>query len=341
MLKSLTLTFPSIDLIPRTVPGFANITSASWIWGATSGPSIAFRRVYTSPAGKSAVLANCQADSANLKRFYLNGMGGFIQFAILNLALNPFSNLFAVSVTGQNTAGFIAACQIVFSDGTIDTLVTDASWQTAPISGNDLNTFMQPVYYETSSWGAATVIPSMPIAPVQPMPPAVGFASSFWIWTNEGTSPPGEARAFRYTFTPPEAQLPLFATVVVTCDNSYTFWLNGGLVAVSPTATDWTTAQRYVLALQPDTNVFAFAGFNADVGPSPAGLLVSVQVQLAAGGLVNFATNSSWLTLNGQAPPFNFQLPTFNDSAWNNATVYALYGGGPWGNQVTIPSLLP
>ncbi|KAJ7277295.1 hypothetical protein C8J57DRAFT_1581697 [Mycena rebaudengoi] len=173
------------------------------------------------------------------------------------------------------------------------------------------------------------------------MPPPLDFSSPIasWIWTNEGSSVPGEARAFRFTFTAPGSEAGAFATILVTCDNSYTFWFNGALIAVSPTETDWTVAQRYVVPLQPGSNLLAFAGFNLDVGPSPAALLVSVQ----ATGLVmaNFVTNGNWKTLNGQAPPLNFQLPTFNDSNWNSATVYAQYGGGPWGAGVTIPSLLP
>ncbi|KAJ7462571.1 hypothetical protein FB451DRAFT_1043696 [Mycena latifolia] len=163
------------------------------------------------------------------------------------------------------------------------------------------------------------------------MPPPVTFTASSWIWTNEGTSLPGEARAFRYTFSPPAGELPVYATVLVTCDNSYTFWLNGNLIAVSPTTTDWTVAQRYVLQLIPGPNVFAFVGFNWDVDPSPAGLLVSAQVELASGALVNFVTDSTWRTLNAQAPPVDFYLSTFNDISWNSSTSYAIYGGGPWG----------
>jgi hypothetical protein len=127
--------------------------------------------------------------------------------------------------------------------------------------------------------------------------------------------------------------VPLFATVVVTCDNGYTFFLNGEFVAISPSisasSNDWKVAQRYVLPLQSGPNVFAFVGFNLDVGPSNAGLLVRGQVQLvsSSGGiggstLVNFGTDGTWRTLNGQSLPLNFELPLFNDSSWNFATAY-------------------
>ncbi|KAJ6572080.1 hypothetical protein B0H19DRAFT_677204 [Mycena capillaripes] len=341
----------NIVLTRRDIPGFADITSADWIWAGSRnfGQSAGFRRVYTTPFGKRAVVANCQASGVRQLTFFYNGMGGFVQFPIINLLLNPFSNLFAIRADPPigNIGGFIAACEIVFSDGTMDTLVTsnDGSWHTAAIAANDI-TFCDPEYYENSAWGPAALIgtyASMPFGPisVQPMPGSPDFSSASWIWTNEGSSVPGEARAFRYTFTPAQFQLGLVATVVVTCDNSYTFWLNGNLVALSPTETDWTTGQRYVLPLQSGPNLFAFVGFNLDAAPSPAALLVSVQVTLATGPLINFVSDSTWRTLNGQTPPFNFQLPTFNDSTWNNATVYATYGGGPWGNGVALPSLLP
>ncbi|KAJ7131158.1 hypothetical protein C8R44DRAFT_871685 [Mycena epipterygia] len=98
---------------------------------------------------------------------------------------------------------------------------------------------------------------------------------------------------------PPPRKLATAATLVMTCDNHYVFWLNGNL---------------------PGTNVLALAPFNDDVTADPAALLVSAQVQLTGGALVNFVTNGTWRTLNGQPPPLNFQLPTFNDSTWNTAT---------------------
>ncbi|KAJ7907130.1 hypothetical protein B0H13DRAFT_1618714 [Mycena leptocephala] len=363
-----TLSFPlqtthvPVDLAPRTVPGFADITNATWIWGTPGATgNLGIRRVYTSPTGKFAILANCQAGVVNNMTFYLNGLGGITSFPILYLPLNPFSNLFAFAVnatTFNKPGGFIAACQIVFSDGTMDTLVTaaDGTWHTAPIAGPTDLAFILPGYFENRTWVGASFIgsyASMPRGPItfQPMPPPVSFGSSFWIWTSEGGSDqfPGEARAFRFTFHPPEGLVPLFATVVVTCDNDYTFFLNGEFVAISPSisasSNDWKVAQRYVLPLQSGPNVFAFVGFNLDVGPSNAGLLVRGQVQLvsSSGGmggstLVNFGTDGTWRTLNGQSPPLNFELPSFNDSSWNFATAYAAYGGGVWGN-ITIPPL--
>jgi hypothetical protein len=341
-----------VDVTGPTVPGFADITSASYIWGMV-GPtgSLGFRRVYTSLRGKVATVANCQAGTTLLTQlaFYINGRGGISSFPILNLPLYAHSNLFAVVGTVSPlpgiSGGFIAACQIVFSDGTIDTLVTaaDGSWHTAPISNKCDLAFTQPEYRENSTWVGATLVGPYKNNSISfsPMPPPVTFGSSSWIWTNEGTSLPGQARAFRYTFNPPAGELPIYATILVTCDNSYTFWLNGNLIAVSPTETDWTVPQRYVLQLRPGVNVFAFTGFNLDVAPSPAGLLVSAQVELASGALVNFVTDTTWRTLNAQTPPVNFHLPAFDDSSWNNSTRYANYSGGPWGTGVNIPLLLP
>jgi alpha-L-rhamnosidase len=234
----------------------------------------------------------------------------------------------------------------------MDTLVTaaDGTWHIAPIAGpNDL-AFILPGYFEDRTWVGASFIgsyASMPRGPItfQPMPPQVMFPGSLWIWTNEGTNLPGQARAFRHTFNPPAGLLPIYATIIVTCDNSYAFWLNGNFIAVSPTETDWTVAQRYVLPLIPGANVFAFVGFNADVGPTPAGLLARVQVQLVnstgPGGstLITFGTDSTWLTLNGQSPPLNFEFSAFNDSGWSSATAYAGFGGGPWGSGITVPPL--
>ncbi|KAJ6609104.1 hypothetical protein B0H10DRAFT_2065509 [Mycena sp. CBHHK59/15] len=351
------------DLVRRD-PGFGNLTSASWIWAPglmlqppfVLGGNAGLRKVYTSPPGRSAVVANCQVAVSSKMSFYVNGVLKSTSRGTLYIPLLPFSNLFAVvATTGAFTpalGGFIAACQIVFSDGTMDTLVTntDGTWNAATLVGNDLDTFYRPEYYENSAWVPAGLIGPynlsyFPPVSMQPMPPIVDFSSASWIWTNEGPTVPGEARAFRYTFTSSSSQQAMFATVVVTCDNSYTFWLNGALVALSPTPANWQVAQRYVVPLQSTgSNLFAFAAYNDDVGATAAGLLVSVQVQLLTGSIGvtdTFTTDSTWMTLNGQPPPVNFHLPSFNDASWNRSTVYAQYGGGPWGSLVSIPSLLP
>ncbi|KAJ6565381.1 hypothetical protein B0H10DRAFT_1965706 [Mycena sp. CBHHK59/15] len=321
----------------RCTPGFGDLTSASWIWAPSlmlqlpfvlSG-DIGFRTIYTSLSGKTAVIANCQVRVSSRMTFYVNSLLQSTSVGTFYIPLLPFSNLFAIiannPVFTPTPAGLIAECQIVFSDGTIDTLVTgaDGTWQAAQLIGNDHNTFYQPQFYENSTWVPAGLIgpynfPFFPPTTMQPTPPIFDFSSASWIWTNEGTSLPGEAWAFRYTFQPQSSQQPLFATVVITCDNRYTFWLNG------------CAALRH--ATTAGSNLFAFAGYNDDVVPGTAGLLVSVQIQLTSGTVwstVNFTSNSTWKTLNSQAPPLGFQLPTFNDSLWSPATAYANYGGDP------------
>ncbi|KAJ7277294.1 hypothetical protein C8J57DRAFT_1504120 [Mycena rebaudengoi] len=88
----------NIGLVRRDVPGWANLTSANPIWPLKAVPVAGFRRVYTSPSGKSATLANCQMTSSVSVFTFINGMGFGVSFDYLTVPLNPFSNLFAFGV---------------------------------------------------------------------------------------------------------------------------------------------------------------------------------------------------------------------------------------------------
>lgn len=111
------------------------------------------------------------------------------------------------------------------------------------------------------------------------------------------------------------------AALLITCDDSYELYVNGSLVA---TASQWETAERYVVNLVSGTNVVAVKG--VDVAGSAALLAEIVRINAVAG------TDASWkVSLSG---PDGWQDLDFDDSGWTHATEYGAYGVAPWNTGV-------
>ncbi|KAJ7221737.1 lectin [Mycena pura] len=166
---------------------------------------------------------------------------------------------------------------------------------------------------------------------------ALDFASSTWIWTNEvsgGVAPVG-ARAFRKTFTPPLGKTPVQADVIMTVDNGFTLYVNGGQVG---TGGDYRFAERFCVALRPCLNVFAVTATNAATTPNPAGLLATIQITYSDGTTSTIVSDSTWRF--SVTVPNGYEQLSFDDSSWKAAIPEGAYGVSPWG-QIAIPSTPP
>lgn len=109
--------------------------------------------------------------------------------------------------------------------------------------------------------------------------------------TNGNT--PQDPRAFRRTHSAPPGKNITSATVLITADNEYSLCVNGILIG---TENNFQSAQRYVVPLQPASEgVFAVYAMNDRDAPSPAGILVAIQLDMAE----SVCTSSTFVVTDG------------------------------------------
>ncbi|KAF8069110.1 hypothetical protein FPV67DRAFT_1106939 [Lyophyllum atratum] len=171
------------------------------------------------------------------------------------------------------------------------------------------------------------------------------FQSASWIWTSEAESPiaPVADRAFRRTYDPPTGKSASFADIIITADDQFALYVNGGLAGSTLHADDefgWKTAWRYHVPLGSKRNVFAVHGVNLhdrNTGQdSPAGLLVAIQITQSDGSTTMLTSDSNWRI--SKDIPVNFEASSFDDSSWDSASSIGNYGVNPWARNVVIPT---
>lgn len=344
--------------------------SASWIWtsetGAPNAPAEdrAFRKTFTSPAGKVATSALVLLSVDDRFSFYVNGnLVGSSSTTVDNwktaqkftVPLASGSNLFAIRGTnladvgtgGPGPAGVLAAIQITFSDGTTSVLSSDASWRSIKV----IPTNFQSPSLDDSQWAAAAVLSQYgsgpwgtQVAVLTDTAPTINLADSTWIWSSETASPnaPAQPRAFRKTFPTPSGKTVKSAFVLLTVDDGFTFYVNGVIVGSSPNQTDaWRSAQPFTVALSGSSTLFAVRGNNLpDVnsgGDSPAGLLAAIQITYTDGSTSNILSDPTWKV--SKTVPSGFELPSTDDSTWATATALGKNGVSPWGTVSASDSL--
>ncbi len=130
------------------------------------------------------------------------------------------------------------------------------------------------------------------------------------------------------------------AEVVVTCDNLYTFYINGRFAGEGePDPNAWNRPKRFDVAslISAGTNTIAIEAANTLAGP--AGLIFALVVDLEDGQHFQLLTGPGWKANKTEEP--NWQQPEFNDQAWPQATVIAPWGSAPWGAVAAGPTRLP
>ncbi|MBI5834914.1 MAG: HEAT repeat domain-containing protein [Armatimonadetes bacterium] len=130
------------------------------------------------------------------------------------------------------------------------------------------------------------------------------------------------------------------AEVIVTCDNLYTFFINGRFAGEGePNPDAWNRPKRFDVAslLSAGHNTVAIEA--ANTAPGPAGLLFKMVVDLEDGQHFELATGPAWKATRTEEN--NWQQPEFNDQAWAQATVIAPWGSAPWGGVAAGAAKLP
>ncbi|KAF8173552.1 hypothetical protein K438DRAFT_2051150 [Mycena galopus ATCC 62051] len=194
------------------------------------------------------------------------------------------------------------------------------------------------LYIPTALFECVVLRPILAVIALVASAAALAFNNSTWIWANDTVPVPGggenrpAACAFRRHFTPHPGKNPSFTDILVTADDSFTFYVNGeqvGTGAYYPLAYAFRTH-----LLRSGLNVFAVTATSNSTGSTPAGLLIAMQITYDDGTIDVIVSNTTWLGFT--SVPDGYQNPAFPDSSWPAAVEESPYGASAWG-PVTIP----
>ncbi len=152
-----------------------------------------------------------------------------------------------------------------------------------------------------------------------------------WIWFPEGdpaVSAPVSTRYFRRVFELPANQAVRSATITMTADNEFQFFVNGREAGKSD---NWKAPGKIAIdaLLRPGKNLLAVAARNVGDGPNPAGLIGRLNVIFEQGHALTLDTDGSWKSATNADNGWN--ALTFDDTAWAGAKPLGEYGMQPWG----------
>ncbi|KAJ6503726.1 hypothetical protein C8R45DRAFT_571164 [Mycena sanguinolenta] len=335
--------------------------SSSYIWTSTytPGQNVGIRKDFQTPFGKALVAVEMIITAFDTMTVYVNGavIGSddlrpryTDRYCVIP---SPFFNVFAVlasdtsadvGTTIEVEAAMIATILLTYSDGSTQTLVSDASWTAilAPPVG-----FEQPTFNDLS-WPAATVKGVFGESPWDEMniataPPTITFDRGHWVWTDaipaDGNIPAG-SRAFRRRFVPQPGQIPASATIIITADSSYQLWVNDVLVG---SGMGFKTADTWIINFVSQAPVIMFAVLATNSAAGSAGLLVASEINMQPTGPTNCIAGSfvltdakSWVSTT-QDVPAGWQQVGFDDSSWPAVVDEGKFPDAqPWGSDVTI-----
>ncbi|HYG77322.1 MAG TPA: DUF1549 domain-containing protein [Planctomycetota bacterium] len=167
--------------------------------------------------------------------------------------------------------------------------------------------------------------------------------SAQWIWSSDGAAKPheaGETITLRKELS--LAQTPQRAGAAITCDNSFTLYVNGKKIAAGE---NWEEPSGVMLdGLKQGANEILIVAKNGGTAPNPAGLFFEARLKLADGSESKLITDASWqwtsATPDGkgkfkQPPEWKPAIPVANSGVWNgvNPALQSALGGAAFSNQ--------
>ncbi|KAJ7108615.1 hypothetical protein C8R44DRAFT_857570 [Mycena epipterygia] len=340
----------------------SELESASWIW--TSGPTtgnVAFLKTFTSATGKTAATATISMTAVNKFTVWVNGQpigasgdgaNDWQSAQVLSAALNSSTNTFSVLAvnnanSGSPAPGLLAAIQVKYSDGSIDTVVSDSSWAVSAAIPSDF-----PTPSDTSNFASATVSAPFGSGPwgksvtVASAANAPSLSGSAWIWSSStaASDAPVGTVGFRKTVATPSGKSAQSATILLTVDNGFTLYVNGDYVGAPPGAPqtpNFRQAQQFTVGLNGGSNIFTIFGSNIpDAGSTdagPAGIIAVISIQYSDGSSSLVPTDTSWLS--GAFTSASAFLSTA-DSALSPTFNIGALGASPWGQLSGISNVL-
>ena len=340
-----------------------NLTGASWIhppYGGGNTPPGYFRKLFTVTPGKTIESAEFVGTGDRSFSAFLNGTqiasiasvdDEWKKAARVKAFPSDGENVLAIRLnnTAKAYGAAIGKLTILFTDGTTQDIVTDASW----LSTQSATTGWETAGYSTASgwvaataravyggapWGEQVVVPKTATADAR-----LNFDTASWITPQIGATSPGNpvpSSLFRRTLTVPADKTVAFAQLAVTGDQVFQAYWNGTKVASNIAANDeWQKARTVNLTTVPGDNVIAFslATNNTQYG----GVLARVRIGYTDGTSTDYVTNGSTKTLiaTEATAPAGWNTVGFDDSAWTAAQSQALYRGWVYGDRVAIPDL--
>ena len=154
--------------------------------------------------------------------------------------------------------------------------------------------------------------------------PAIGKAS--WIWRGEKDN----VCQIRTTFT--LDGVPSAASILITADNGYELYVNGGLVGydIGASGTIWSSVEQFDIKprLAQGRNVIGVRGICLG---GKRGLVAALRLQTPGQPVTEILTDNSWrVAVKGD--PEEYSHPEFLEGPeWTNATVLGPMGMAPWG----------
>jgi HEAT repeat protein len=154
-----------------------------------------------------------------------------------------------------------------------------------------------------------------------------------WIW-HQGAGSDQGTWSFQKGFAFPAGQKPKKASVLITCDNLWTLYVNGETAGQNdPAADSWRRPQSVDVTkhLVIEKNAIAIDGVNT--APSPAGLLVKLMVEFEDGKTFELASDKTWISTD--EPEKGWKDNGFVAGPnWTPVTVLGPHGTAPWGKLV-------
>lgn len=151
-----------------------------------------------------------------------------------------------------------------------------------------------------------------------------------WIWHDEGNpaiEAPVAKRFFRRTLAVEEGAQIESARVVMTADNAFELWING-----QPVGSGEEINRNHVFdvtaLVKPGANTLAVAAENKRDRPNPAGLILSLTVQLVGGKSLEVNSDNTWES--GTTAPANWTVAEGVLEGWGKAQELGPLGTPPW-----------
>ena len=161
------------------------------------------------------------------------------------------------------------------------------------------------------------------------------LAEANWIWYDARRDdrtrlPDPGVYYFRHSFVLPADKLIRNAQLLITADQSYSLFVNGGL---ADEGDDWREVNRIDISewLKGGLNLFAVEAINGGNVPGPAGLLFNLRITFDDGNVVEVRSDNQWKAISIQ-PENGWKTADFDDSDWGNTRHFGNSRGSThWG----------
>ncbi|KAJ7031933.1 hypothetical protein C8F04DRAFT_669436 [Mycena alexandri] len=168
------------------------------------------------------------------------------------------------------------------------------------------------------------------------------LAAASWIWpaTSNGSASTslGNAAFFK-DFDSPSGKTASSAVITLTAVQNCTLWVNGQPIFASGGGQDgWKSAHVLKAALNESANTFSILVMAGNAVAPPPGLLVAIDISYTDSTNSTILSDASWLASRTIPSAFPSTEDLTALSHFAPAAVAGVYGSGPWGNSVSLPT---